>query len=312
MQRIITTVVICSLMFLSFGLPEANAGKKEDILALQQKVNALESQLGTLSKRTGQTDADATLKISQLERENQQLTGQVEAMRFELSQMKTRLDQVTRVLAGENFSGLEGSQQAGETSVVNSSQQTQNASSPVGDGGTSGSSSQAISGQTASGPVTLGPIAQERATQGRTDERQTSSVAANGILLPTDQGAAYNYASNFLLTGDYIKARQAFELYVQTYPNSPQTPDARFRLGEIYLATGANSQAAQAFIGHIRDYPQDPKAAEAYLKLGMSFSRLEQPDQACQIFKQVRSKYPNASTIVLSRTELEMQRINCR
>lgn len=302
MQRFLYVLTIfCALTIMTTSIAgPALAGKKEDIFALQQKVSMLERQLGTLSQQTGQSDADATVRISQLQRENQDLTGQVERLSNEVQQMRVRLDQVTRVLAGENFSGLEPAGPAGASApgLGGPLQPDLTASTlpPTGQPGANGPVS------LSSGAAGANPVAGGGAPAGE----------GSGIILPLDSNAAYAYATNFLLTGDYIKARQAFELYVQAFPNSLHTPDARFRLGEIYLATGANADAAQAFISHIRDYPNDPKAAEAHLKLGTAFARMQQSDQACQIFKQVRIKYPNAAQIVLSRADLEMQRINCR
>lgn len=312
MPRIIFTVFICLLTgFVSVSNP-AHAGKKEDIAALQSKVTRLEQQLGSLSQQTGQTNADATLKISQLQRENQQLTGQVEQLSNQVSQMQARLDQVTRILAGETFSGLEtnpASSAFGPATGQLNGQVTPDAA-PLGSTPFGATTQDGANGN---GPIPLGGTsgdAQDVVTG--SDGAQAQNAATSGVQLPTDPDAAYAYASNFLLTGDYIKARDAFEQYVQAFPNSVHTPDARFRLGEIYLATGANADAAKAFIGHIRDYPSNTKSAEAHLKLGTAFARMEQTDQACQIYKQVRIKFPNASQIVLSRTELEMQRINCR
>ncbi len=307
------------LLTVCFGVEApAHAGKKEDIEALRLKTLALESQIASLTQQTGQTDADATLKISQLQRENQQLTGQVETLSNEVRQMRARLDQVTRVLAGESFSGLDTIIPPGAPPAATAPGSNFGASAQPG--ATQQGPGQAgvvapLNGPVSDDPTALGPVTGDGSSKPTGSEVATGNTtksATNGVQLPADPNEAYAYASNFLLTGDYIKARQAFELYVQSFPKSVHTPDARFRLGEIYLATGANTDAAQAFIGHIRDYPSDPKSAEAHLKLGTSFARMKQTTQACQIYKQVRIKFPNASQIVLSRTELEMQRIDCR
>ena len=272
-------VALCAGLFAVTALP-ANAGKKEDIEALQIQVAELQRQLSALAANTGQTNANATVQISQIQAENQRLTGELEALRNDMRQLTSRLDTMSRIIAGENFSGL----------------------GPDGIDGVAGSGD----GRFATGdPNAL--------TQ--TGGASSSTALPPGgetVNLPLDSDAAYEYASSLLLSGDYTRARIAFEMYVEAFPNARQTPDARFRLGEIYLATGANSDAAQAFINHIKLYPNDPRAPEAYLKLGTAFSRMEQTDQACNIFKQVRSKYPNASPIILQRTDVEMKRINCR
>ena len=138
------------------------------------------------------------------------------------------------------------------------------------------------------------------------------STGAGAIELPLDPEAAFSYASDFLLSGDYANAERAFQKFVETFPNHPRTADARFRLGEVYLANAKNTEAADVFIAFIRAYPQSARGAEAYLKLGTAFSRLSKPDEACKVFKTLKSKYPNAAPAVLQRTDVEMGRINCR
>ena len=269
------------IIMLSASAIPAQAGKKEDIEALQQQVAQLQEQLTALSNNSGQANANATVLMSQMQAENQRLTGEVEGLRNQVRQLSSRMDTLSRAVAGENFSGLG----TGPVSLENGT--------GVGTG-----------------------LAEEGASAGTEGAANAPSATRDRdgatVNLPLDSDAAYEYASGFLLSGDYTRARIAFEMYVEAFPNARQTPDARFRLGEIYLATGANSDAAQAFINHIKLYPNDPRAPEAYLKLGTAFSRMEQTDQACNIFKQVRVKFPNASPIVIQRTDVEMKRINCR
>jgi tol-pal system protein YbgF len=136
--------------------------------------------------------------------------------------------------------------------------------------------------------------------------------AAADVALPLDPEAAFSYASDFLLAGDYARAERAFQMFVESFPNHPRTADARFRLGEVYLANSKNTEAADAFIAFIRAYPQSARGAEAYLKLGTAFSRLSKPDEACKVFKTLKSKYPNAAPAVLQRTDVEMGKISCR
>lgn len=140
----------------------------------------------------------------------------------------------------------------------------------------------------------------------------TGAASAGDIELPIDADAAFQYASSFLLNGDYARAETAFELYVKAFPNHPRSADAQFRLGEIYLATGANADAADAFIAHIKKYPSDPRAADAYLKLGTAFARMRQNAEACKVFKTMKTKFPNASQIVQERADVEMTKISCK
>lgn len=145
------------------------------------------------------------------------------------------------------------------------------------------------------------------------NEISKAAPASGGeVALPLDPEAAFAYASDFLLAGDYANAERAFKMFVETFPNHPRTADARFRLGEVYLANSKNTEAADAFIAFIRAYPQSARGAEAYLKLGTAFARLQKPDEACKVFKTLKSKYPNAAPAVLQRTNVEMGKISCK
>lgn len=258
----------------------ASAGTKDDIRDLQGRLAAAEQALAGQSQ--------AMLKVSQMERQIQQLTGEIERLQFELDQAHTRLDAVTAVLSGD------GNYQApGDFS----------------DGAISGGN----------GPVSLVPGAGGADPIG--DQIQQSSGAAPGsastgdasdVALPLDPNAAFDYASGFLLAGDYARAKAAFQLYVEAFPNHPRTADAQFRLGEIHLALGENAAAADAFIAHIKNYPNDARAAEAYLKLGTAFSRLDKSKEACTVFKTMKAKHPNAPAPVTQRADLEMTRIDCK
>ncbi|MEL6379659.1 MAG: tol-pal system protein YbgF [Pseudomonadota bacterium] len=282
---IVTPFLVAALTSLMLCAAPAHAGKKQDIELLQQQVAELQAALATLSQNSGRANADMTVKLSQMQAENQRLTGEIEGLRNQVRQLTSRMDTLSRVVAGENFSGLDTGLGPAQATTP-----PEALSGTAGDGGSDATADDSAA----------------------TDKPGSRSVDPGTVILPADPAAAYKYASDFLLTGDYTRARIAFELFVEAHPSAPQTPDARFRLGEIYLATGANSEAAQAFINHIKLYPNNPRAPEAYLKLGTAFSRMEETTQACNIFKQVRRKFPNASPIILQRTDVEMRRINCR
>ncbi len=259
----------------------AIAGTKQDVRDLQARVAELEQSVPA--------GAAATVRIGELERHIQDLTGQIEELRFQLDQANARLNAVTAALSGE---------------------------APIG-----GATAPGLP-PTTGGPVDLttgDPIADQitrEASPGGANAVAGAAGAApeiaSDIALPLDPDAAFDYASSFLLQGDYARAKQAFALYAEAFPNHPRTPDAKFRLGEIHLALSENAAAADVFIAHIREYPNDPRAAEAYLKLGTAFSRLDRPQEACTVFKSMQAKFPNAARPVVDRANLEMARIDCQ
>jgi TolA-binding protein len=60
----------------------------------------------------------------------------------------------------------------------------------------------------------------------------------------------------------------------------------------------------------IADYPQSPQVPEAYFKLGASFERLNQVDAAKKAYDTVMKDYPNTAEASLARQALE--RLNKR
>lgn len=254
----------------------AAAGTKDDVRDLQARMAQAEQALSAQSA--------ATVRISQLERQIQMLTGRIEELNYQLDQQNRRLDAISAALAGDQLGAA--------------------------DTGFDGYGTDNVGAGRSGGPVDLttgDPIAE---TLSRTDTGGPPASAPS-VELPLNPDAAYDYASSFLLSGDYARAKAAFQLYGEAFPNHVRAADAKFRLGEIHLALGENTDAAAVFLDHVKSYPNDGRAAEAHLKLGTAFARMEKQKEACTIFKAMKTKYPNAPSPVMQRADLEMARIDC-
>lgn len=292
-MRLLTIVsLFASALFLSACASSPAAAQRSSstddrLRRIERSLADLQSAIyrdGNSPDKLGSSDplsSDATVRISQLEREIQLLTGRVEELSFDLDQANGKIKSMQAALS------LGGPHNAGD--------------GPVPLSGPAESGDLVANGQQVDGLTTIpGEVG------------TTTAPDISGVELPLDPDAAFAYSSGFLLSGDYDRAAASFKLYLQSFPNHPRAADARFRLGEIYLATEKNADAADAFITHIRSYPNDPRAAEAHLKLGTAFSRLGQPDEACKIFRTLRSKFPDVSPAVSQRASREMASINCR
>ena len=205
--------IITGLAMMIIAAP-ARAGTKDDVRDLQARMVRAEQALSAQSA--------ATVRINELEREIQQLTGRIEELTYQLDQQNRRLDAISAVLAGDETGafadGLAAGGYAGPTS-------------PAG------------------GPVALGPsdpIADELA---RADVGSAATASTPRVELPLNPDAAYDYASSFLLSGDYPRAKAAFTLFGEAFPNHARAADAKFRLGEIHLALGENADAGAVFLG---------------------------------------------------------------
>ncbi len=272
------TAAFAGLAAVMIALP-AFAGTKDDVRDLQARMMRAEQALSAQSA--------ATVRISELESQIQQLTGRIEELDYQLDQQNQRLDAISAVLAGDDMTAAGGFKRLDTDGLVGP-----NTRGP------------------ANGPVTLGPgdpIADQLSRAGE----GSGTASAPSVVLPINPDAAYDYASSFLLSGDYPRAKAAFSLYGEAFPNHVRAADAKFRLGEIHLALGENADAAAVFLEHVQKYPNDGRAAEAHLKLGTAFARMEKQREACTIFKTMKSKFPNAASPVMQRADLEMARIDC-
>ncbi|HXQ46301.1 MAG TPA: tol-pal system protein YbgF [Caulobacteraceae bacterium] len=112
-----------------------------------------------------------------------------------------------------------------------------------------------------------------------------TGAAESGAPAPAaDQGdakTAYTRARQLLLDGDYQAAQAAFQAYVDQYPSTPQTPQARYWLGETNYVQDDYAGAAAAYIGATKGWPQTSWAPDAVVKLALSLLELNRPTDAC-------------------------------
>lgn len=118
---------------------------------------------------------------------------------------------------------------------------------------------------------------------------------------PADPAVAFKQAKDLLLAGDYANAEQAFAAYVNNYPESARTPEARYWLGETQFVREAYTDAAGNYIGAIRGWPQTSWAPDATLKLARSMVALRKTTEACRTLDELAKRYPKAPAQVNSR-----------
>lgn len=118
---------------------------------------------------------------------------------------------------------------------------------------------------------------------------------------PADPAVAFKQAKDLLLAGDYANAEQAFAAYVNNYPESTRTPEAKYWWGETLFVREAYSDAAGAYIGAIRGWPQTTWGPDATLKLARSLVALKKTPDACRTLDELAKRYPKAPAQVTSR-----------
>jgi len=122
---------------------------------------------------------------------------------------------------------------------------------------------------------------------------------------------AFTEARELMLAGDYDAAQGAFAAYVEAYPDSPRTPEARYWWGKTLSVKGAHAQAASAYIGAIRGWPKTSWAPDAVVELARSLVALKKPQDACAALSELGKRYPKAPAAVAARAEAAAKQAKC-
>lgn len=124
------------------------------------------------------------------------------------------------------------------------------------------------------------------------------SAATPSAPTTADAATAFRDARRLLDASRWPDAELSLTSFLQTYPNSPDAPEARYFLGRTQIVLGRHGDAAGTFVDFLRKSPTSPRAPDAWVRLGMSLKGMGQTQQACATYRDLPAKYPNASAAV--------------
>ena len=223
-------------------------------MSTSDRLTALEQQLAAM--RSG--NQNLLDQVTELKSENQGLRGQVEELQQQLEQQKQAAKNQYLDLDGR-LGRLEGGAAPAEPA----------SSSPVAPPAT----------------ATPPPAVQEPPPTVYGDASAFSGRAE-------DERGAYNTAFDALKAGRYADASQAFQAFLEAYPNGVFTPNALYWLGESYYVTQNYALAREQFEALITRYPTHDKTPGALLKVGLSQYGLRDLDGAESTLSKVAAQYP--------------------
>lgn len=239
-------------------------------------------------------------RISTLENQLRDLTGQVEKANFAASQVSAKLD---RMQADNDFRFKDLESKIGE-----------------GVGGAAPAAAQSSGGarQSAAGepPSTQGP----GSPPGFLGKPSSPALQANaGAPAPSQPPALvgktsqeqFDYAFGLLRNSDNAGAARAFQAFVAQHPQDPLAGNAMYWLAQISYAQGQYDQAAVTFLDAYRKYPKSAKAGESLLKVGLSMSNLGKKKEACAALSRFSSEFPDAADNLRRLAASEKQKLGC-
>lgn len=120
------------------------------------------------------------------------------------------------------------------------------------------------------------------------------------------ENVAYDRAVALVLQErEYERAIPQFQAFLENYPGSSYTSNARYWLGQLFYAQENYSEAKANFTTVVRDFPESNKRADCLLKLGMIAATENNRSEAQRYFNQVRSEYANSTEAEMAGRQLE-------
>jgi tol-pal system protein YbgF len=282
-----------AILLFSFTVlpPRAHAVAKE-IIELQTQVSQLQDMISQMKQsndeRMGvllhmvQQNVDSisrmTTQVNTMQQamssqnENQQLSGQMQALNDSVDELKTRIGKLDATLQ---------SMQA----------QLQNVQNPS----TTGPMQPAGPAPTGPGMANSAPPSENLAQE----PANNSGAAPAPPLQQTYQAALRDYNS-----AKYELSNSEFGDVIKYYPQDDMAGNAHFYMGEIAYRQGKYSQAVKQYDVVLEQFAGNPKAPAAQLRKGESLLQSQQRDAGAQELRSLIQRYPQTPEAAEARSKL--------
>ena len=112
---------------------------------------------------------------------------------------------------------------------------------------------------------------------------------------PVKEQKAYQKAFDLLRELRYEQAIKAYREFIKNYPNGRYAHIAQYWLSEASYAQRHFKQAIKDYQDLVNNYPNSPKLAEALLKISYSYYELGKKNVALENAKKLLRLYPNTT-----------------
>ncbi|MCG8393612.1 MAG: tol-pal system protein YbgF [Pseudomonadales bacterium] len=143
------------------------------------------------------------------------------------------------------------------------------------------------------------------AEQGKTEQPDPSADAGEND--PQADRKAYSAAKDQLIKRDFDAAAEAFEGYLNDFPNGQFRAHAHFWLGKVYSnqKTPQNDKAMAQFQSVVDDYPDHSKAPASLYTLAVMQARAGKVSEAKINLHKLIKQYPDSSEAGQAKTLLD-------
>ena len=321
-KKLVSILFLLSLIF-SFNSKAEDKNIYEVLELIQKDLRTLEkavysdsnenkslSSFSELDQSSEEVLTRHLLKLSEVERQFQELTNKFEEINFKLDKLSTRLSKVQadnqlRFQKLEKDNAL--ASQAGDQNLSSLNVESDKDKMLPG----------------SSQPQDLGSISYKD-TETNLEDQQTQSVESTSTVLTENfqqeekllpestPEKQYEFATSFLKVGDYNTAERAFNEFVSTNPDHKLAGNAQYWYAETFRIRQLYTDAASAYLEGYQKYPKSEKAPINLLKLGVSLVQIGEKDQGCLMISGVKKEYPKAAQSVLQKAKYEEKKFECK
>ena len=324
LKKIFCFIIIWPLVVIP-NLKAETADIKEILEIIQQDLRTLEravysesfstsskssSTQNTTSQNTEDVLTKHLLKLSEIEKQFQELTNKYEEINFKMDKLSSRLSKVQ----ADNqlrFQNIENK------TTINNTENNSLTSLPK----TETKQKKVLPGS--SQPQDLGTISYKDMTTNSETQVVQSVESTKTISTETFQSEEkilpegtpkdqYEFATSFLKVGDYNMAERAFREFVDNNPDNKLSGNAQYWYAETFRIRQLYTDAASAYLEGYQKYPKSEKAPINLLKLGVSLVQIGEKDQGCLMIAGVKKQYPNATQSVLQKAKYEEKKFECK
>jgi len=132
------------------------------------------------------------------------------------------------------------------------------------------------------------------------EKEKAAQAASNPVVAaassdpndPAPGNRAYETAYGLFKVANYAKAVNAFQEFLNKYPDSVHVPNANYWLGDAQFALQDYQDALDTYQGLLKAVPGYPKAAEVLFNIAGCQQELKQDAAVKKTLKQLIAKYP--------------------
>ncbi len=249
------------------------------------------------------------LKLSEIEKQFQELTNKFEEINFKIDKLSSRLSKVQadnqlrfqQLESGQSINKIEDNQQISTLTNENNEKILPGSSQPQDLGSISYKDTETDSeNQITQSIDTTSTVVTETF---QTEEK---------ILPDISIEEQYEFATSLLKVGDYNTAERAFREFVIVNSDHELAGNAQYWYAETFRIRQLYTDAASAYLEGYQKYPKSEKAPINLLKLGVSLVQIGEKDQGCLMITGVQKQYPKANQSVLQKAKYEEKKFECK